>query len=67
MTQEIVDAPTNEMHTDAFIEVLFCGLRQRGCHWLSLLQKIREVGDKLGLDPPVVIQGKELEEKGFGG
>lgn len=21
MTQEIVDAPTNEMHTDAFIEV----------------------------------------------
>ena len=29
MTQEIVDAPTNEMHTDAFIEVLLCTLSHR--------------------------------------
>ena len=33
---------------------------------LFLVQRIREVGEKLGLQP-LVIQGKELEEKGFGG
>ena len=30
-------------------------------------QKVREVARKLGLDPPLVIQGEELREKGFGG
>ena len=33
---------------------------------LSFMQRIREVGEKLGIQP-LVIQGKELEEKGFGG
>ena len=48
LAQEIVDAPTNEMHTDGFLD------------------RIREVGRKCGIEP-VIIQGKELEDKGFGG
>ena len=47
----IVDTPCNEMHTDAFI------------------QEVRDVAKSLGgkVNAPLVIQGKELEKKGFGG
>ena len=44
-----MDTPTNQMHTDIFIE------RARG------------VASQLGVEPPLVIQGEELREKGFGG
>ncbi len=48
LAQEIVDAPTNEMHTDGFLD------------------QIRAVGKECKIEP-VIIQGQELEEKGFGG
>ncbi len=48
LAQEIVDAPTNEMHTDEFLE------------------RIRAVGKECKIEP-VIVQGQELEEKGFGG
>ena len=34
--------------------------------YIVFLQKIRDVGSQLGIEP-LVIQGKELQEKGFGG
>lgn len=48
LAQEIVDAPTNEMHTDGFLD------------------RIRAVGKACKIEP-MIIQGKDLEEKGFGG
>lgn len=48
LVQVIVDAPTNEMHTDGFLD------------------EIRKVGEKLGIKP-FIIQGGDLDAKGFGG
>jgi len=47
----IVDTPCNEMHTDAFI------------------QEVKDVAKSLDglVNPPLVIQGEELDKKGFGG
>jgi probable aminopeptidase NPEPL1 len=36
-------------------------------HTDTFIEKIQEVAGKLGLEPPLVIQGEELREKGFGG
>lgn len=44
----IVDTPCNEMHTDAFLDL------------------IREVGKDLSIKP-MIIQGEQLNERGFGG
>ena len=65
-----MDAPANEMHTDTFIEVMHPPSVVYFHQLLPLsmyLQKIQEVAGKLGLEPPLVIQGEELREKGFGG
>lgn len=48
MAARIVDAPCNEMHTDAFLD------------------EIREVGKSLDVSP-LIIQGEDLDRKGFGG
>ncbi len=67
LSAQIVDTPCNEMHTDAFLEVSFLSL----CAHYSIssesdLQVVRDVGKELGI-VPIVIQGEELAEKGFGG
>jgi len=69
LTQEVVDAPTNEMHTDAFVEVSgesWCALLYHVMVIVHSLQKVREIGRKLGIQPEV-IQGTDLQDKGFGG
>ena len=75
LTQEIVDAPANEMHTDSFLEVQIfkCsvllpiyGNATVSSTTVSCLQKIKEVGQKLGIQPEIT-QGTDLRDKGFGG
>lgn len=64
-----MDAPTNEMHTDAFVEVSgqsWCALLYHMMVIMHSLQKVREIGRKLGIQAEV-IQGTDLQDKGFGG
>ncbi|CAL8070158.1 unnamed protein product [Orchesella dallaii] len=47
-TARLIDMPTNELHTDAFVE------------------EAKAIANELGITP-VIIQGEELRERGFGG
>ena len=71
MSAKIVDTPCNEMHTDAFLDV--CRLSSdlseslKSYHrFISFFQLVREVGKSLSISP-VIIQGEDLNERGFGG
>ena len=70
MSAKIVDTPCNEMHTDAFLDVrrlnseMYVGVSY--FRFISVFQLVREVGKSLSISP-VIIQGEDLNERGFGG